>query len=443
MRSSISVIGRFYRMALRRREHAVAMIRRMDASETASRLAGFPRRGAGSDAERRAARWLADQLESAGREVSIETFWCRPNWALAHAWHVALGLGGSLLAVHSPRVGGGMILVALLSLISDGLFGVSLGRLLSPERASQNVIGLPPAPTRDKRVRLILTANYDAGRLGLVYRDRWHAALAPLRRLTGGRGPGWIGWLAIFLIWLLATALLRLEGQRGAAVGVIQLVPTIALVLALAMLLELASSEFGPAAADNGSGVAAVMSIARALDAAPPAQAAVEIVLAGAGDGSGIGLRRYLRTRRNSLKADTTVVVGIAACGAGQPRWWDSDGPLVPLRHFAGLRNLCRAMAENDPGIGLAPTRGRGSSPALAARLAGVPSIAIGCLDRRGLVANSHQASDTPDAVRSSSVDGILEVGLLLTDAIDGFLARLEPQPPRPRSSPRKLLGGA
>ncbi|MDQ6607001.1 MAG: M28 family peptidase [Actinomycetota bacterium] len=415
----------------------------MHPTETASRLAAFDRRGAGSDAELRTARWLAAELQDAGREVAIEPFWCRPNWALANAWHVALGLAGSLLSVHSPRVGGAMILVALLSLISDGLFGSSLGRLLTPERASQNVIGLPPRETRDKRVRLVLTANYDAGRLGLAYRDRSRAVLAPARRLTGGLGPGWIGWLAIFLVWMLVTALLRLGGQHGSAIGVAQLVPTVALVLALAILLELASSEFGPAAADNGSGVAAVIYIARALDAAPPLEAAVEVVLTGAGDGSGIGLRRYLRRRRGVLRADNSVVVGIGACAAGQPRWWQSDGALVPVRHFAELRDLCRRMAEEDPGLELAPARGRGSSPALPARLAGVPSIAVGCLDRRGLVPNSHQATDTGDSPQSAAPDGIVEIGLLLTDAIDGYLARMEPAPPRQHTSARRLLGRA
>jgi phosphatidylglycerophosphate synthase len=325
-----------------------------------------------------------------------------------------------------------MILVALLSLISDGLFGISLGRLLTPERASQNVIALPPAGTRDRRVRLILTANYDAGRLGLAYRDRSRAVLAPLRRLTRGLGPGWAGWLAIFLAWLLVTAVLRIGGQHGSAIGVAQLVPTVALVLALAILLELASSEFGPGAADNGSGVAAVISVARALDAAPPREAAVEVVLTGAGDGSGVGLRRYLRARRGVLRTHNSVVVGIGACGAGQPRWWHSDGALVPVRHFAGLRDLCRRMAEEDPGLELAPTRGRGSSPALPARLAGLPSIAIGCLDRRDLVPNSHQATDTGDSLQPASPDGIVEIGLLLTDAIDGYLARIKPPQPSP-----------
>ncbi len=84
------------------------MISAMRAPETVSELTKFTGRGAGSDAERRAARWLAGQLQDNGRRARIEPFWCRPNWALAHAWHVGLGLAASLVAVGSAPVGGAL-----------------------------------------------------------------------------------------------------------------------------------------------------------------------------------------------------------------------------------------------------------------------------------------------------------------------------------------------
>jgi hypothetical protein len=140
----------------------------MRTAETVAGLAGFERRGAGTNAERRAAGWLASELDATGRDARLEPFWCRPNWALAHTWHVALGLAGSLLSVSSPRVGGALLLVALLSVVADVMTGFSPGRRLSPERASQNVVST--ADDDERRVRLIVTANYDAGRVGLVYR---------------------------------------------------------------------------------------------------------------------------------------------------------------------------------------------------------------------------------------------------------------------------------
>ena len=119
--------------------------------ETTAGLAAFNERGAGTDAERRAARWLAGELVASRHRVRIETFWCRPNWALAHAWHVALALAGSLLSVSHPTIGAILLGVALLATLADATVGISPGRRLSPEHASQNVLAshapTPATPT--------------------------------------------------------------------------------------------------------------------------------------------------------------------------------------------------------------------------------------------------------------------------------------------------------
>src|ERR1700751_4006772 len=108
----------------------------MQPLDTTATLAEFDKRGPGTDAERRAARWLARELRTNGHQVDTETFWCRPNWALAHAWHVALALVGSLLSVSHPTVGAILLAVALVSIGSDALGGVSPGRAPTPERAT-------------------------------------------------------------------------------------------------------------------------------------------------------------------------------------------------------------------------------------------------------------------------------------------------------------------
>ena len=307
----------------------------MPAADTATALASFESRGAGTDAERRAAGWLAAQLEAAGRVVRIEPFWCRPNWALAHSWHVLLAVVGSLVSVSSPRVGGALVLAALISVIVDERLGVSAGRRLTLEHASQNVVSGARRPAgqdqqnEEPRVHLIITANYDAGRSGFIYREAVRRPFARATAVFGRLGPvwlGWLGWLTVAMALLLLTAILRLGGDKGTAVGVLQFVATAGLVLSLALLLEVASSSYAPAASDNGSGVAVALALAAALDAAPPRRLTVEVVLQGAGDGFGIGLRKHLRARRHVLERTNTVVLGIAASGAGRPRWWISDG---------------------------------------------------------------------------------------------------------------------
>ncbi len=402
----------------------------MSAADTAAGLAGFSGRGAGTDAERRGALWLADQVRSARREVRLETFWCRPNWALAHVWHCLLAVAGSLVAVSHAVVGGAIVLAALLSVLTDGLIGVSLGRRLTPERASQNVVSpapgrLPERPTAGPApVRLIVTANYDAGRTGIAYRDGLRRPVAALKRLAG-RGaltPGWLGWLIIGLIWLLAVAGLRAGGASGTPVGALQLVPTAALVVGLALLLDVAVSPFGPAAGDNAAGAAVAVALVRALDAAPPRRVAVELVLQGSGDGSMTGLGRYLRRRRREVRRRDAVVLGIGPSGGGVPGWWISDGPLLPLRYGARLRAL--ATRAGTGGLTATPVRGRGTTPAFPARARGLAALTVGAVDPRGLAPRSHQRGDVATAIDSATLDGVLQFALLLVDELDAELAR-------------------
>lgn len=379
------------------------------AAEIAQALAAVPDRGVGTDAERRAAVWLAGEVRRPGlRQARLETFWCRPNWALAQAWHTALGLAGSLVSVSHPWIGVGLLAAALIFTVADGLFALSPGRRLTPEHASQNVVSPPPDPSAAD-IRLIITANLDAARQGLGRRVLAGPA-ARLRDVTGGRAPGWAGWLAIALGLALVSALLRATGTGGTAVRILQLVPTAGLVIALALLLEWAAALWGPGAGDNASGVGVAVALVRALDASPPAHATVELVLSGAGDGQALGLARYLR-RHRERRPRNTIVLGIGPCAGGIPAWLRSDGPLLPMRYSTVLRGLCTAVARQTPELGLRELRSRGTSPALAARLAGLPAIAL-------------TARGTPD---ERTPERVLLAALALTDAIDAHLRELRP----------------
>jgi hypothetical protein len=190
----------------------------------------------------------------------------------------------------------------------------------------------------------------------------------------------------------------------------------VALVLALALLLEAAGAGYGPAAGDNGTGAAAAIALSQALVAEPPSNLAVELVLQGAGEGPGLGLRRYLHAHRRDLKQANTIVLGIAACGAGHASWWVSDGRLVPLRFARSLRALCSKTEA-------APHRCRGSTPAQPARAAGLAAITIGCLDDRGLAPRSHQRTDTPDRIDEIALDSAVKFGRTLVNQIDASLA--------------------
>jgi hypothetical protein len=293
----------------------------------------------------------------------------------------------------------------------------------------------PDDPADPPRVRLIVTANYDAGRAALVYRPWLRRATALPRRLAGdGRlTPGWLGWLVIAHVGLLAVAVIRAAhgsaSTTGSAVGIVQLVPTVVLLLSLALLIDCATADFGPAAADNAAGTAVALALTRALDAAPLRRLTVELVLQGAGDGQMIGLAHHLRTsarKRELVRADT-IVLGIGPCGTGRPHWWTSDGNLLPVRYHHRLRAVAEDLADPRTGVDAYPHHGRGVAPALPARMRGIPAINLGCLDADGLAAGSHTARDTSEDLDSTALDELLQFALVLVDAIDADLARRAP----------------
>ena len=115
-------------------------------------------------------------------------------------------------------------------------------------------------------------------------------------------------------------------------------------------------------------------------------------------------------------------MVGVAACGAGDPRWWESDGPLLPRRAANALRAVAGELAARYPELGLRAHRGRGWSPAYAGRRQ--PAITLGALDADGLIPHSHRPDDLPPTIDPRVPDTALEVGLLFVDALDARLGR-------------------
>jgi hypothetical protein len=350
------------------------------ATELTERLRAFGPRRAGGDPERRAAVWAAEQITAdPRRQAVVETFWARPNWIGAQVWHIALAVAGSLLATTQAKAGAAVILVALLCLIGDWLTCRSPGRWLTREHASQNVVSTSP---RERRVRLIITASLDTARLEPDHRRA---------------APGWLFWIAGLIVWVLITALVRVEHSRASdLLAVLQLIPTVGLLAGGAWLL-LARQP-----GDDAEGVGAALALIRLLDAAPPAHLAVDLVITGSASGYGQGLRHYLRTRRPSLNVLNTVVLGLAP-GPGA-YYLTADGPLVPLSFFAPLATLAR-----QTGL-LSADSARGCSPALPARLRGLPALTIGGEPER-----------------------VVAAGLELVDGIDAYVGGLVPQTSRNR----------
>lgn len=374
-------------------------------------LCAFEGRVAGSDAERRAASWLAQRIRADGRDAQVETLWVRPDESLALALHALLAAAGSVLTAFAPVAGVAVVAAALVSLGADLTGRLFLLRRLTFRRATQNVVS--PAPEGAHRVRLVIAAAYDARRGGLLRR--------PFLARLAARPPGPRAVLVLLVALALAAAAARLLTD-ATWVGAVQLVPTVALLIAFATLAEAALASPSPGAGD-ASAVAVALALCAALRRSPPRRLGVELVLAGAGAGPALGMRHHVRERlRSGVRPEQVAVLHLEPCGRGTPRWWTRDGPLLPLALHPRLRAAARRVAAREAHLHATPYSGHGATGAYVARAGGWPAIAIGCLQPPGVVPGRGRPEDTPETVDHEAVQGALALCLALVVELDAEL---------------------
>ena len=386
------------------------------ARTVAERLCEFEDRGPCTDAERRAAAGLHDDLRAAGHEAWVETHWVRPQWALSIALHATLGVVASLAALAAPLPAAIGAAVVGLSMAVEAAGRTGPLRWAFPRRATQNVLVVPgeDAGHDPARVTLLVCAPYDAPRGGLVTRDRPRRLAARLRRRAGGHAPGPRAWVALGLAAVAACAGLRALGVEGLWLGILQFVPTVGLLATLAAAGDVATSPLSPSAGDNAAGVGVAVALHEELSRNPPGALSPALLLFGAGEGGPPAVHAHLR--REKLDRGRVVVLEIGPSGEGAPV-------------YAAAHRQLRAAAERAAGAlggaGRAPLRR--STGAGAARSRRLPAIWIGALDADGIALRSRQPADTPDRLDPAAAERVLDFALACADALDAEVAARRP----------------
>jgi hypothetical protein len=399
----------------------------MDAAgrkEVIDELCSIEGRGPGTDAERRAAKLLAGRLQAMGRKVDVEPTYVHPNYALVHAINLTLAVAGSLLATSRPAIGFAMVLLAATSFYLDHSTRLYLVRSLLFRRASQNLVSRGDRP--DAPTRVILSAHYDAAPTGYVFGER---SLRLARRLSERArlllGP----WRVIFwgcLAPLLPVLGLRMAGIDANWVSILQVVPTVLLILAVFLLIDIALSEIVPAAYDNASGVAAVLSIADDLRTTPAENLDVWIVLPGSEESLDEGMRAFVRRHRKELDKENTVFINVDSVSYGTPHYQVAQGPIITYPMDPELVEFCEAIATAEPRYGARPVRVSLSDDATPVRVRGYRVTSI-CGLQEGLPPPwYHTHEDTPDKVDGQAMTKAVEFAQALVRLLDRDAARAD-----------------
>jgi hypothetical protein len=349
------------------REEGLDLLAELDA------IVDLGRRAPGSDAERRTAAHLQQRLAALGRTSETEPFAIHPAWPLSYALLAAASVGASVLAVYAPVAGAALALAAALLTFLDASMLLPTVRRLLGRRASQNVVSWA---STSKPGAIVLVAHYDAGRAGLAHNDgtaRRKAALSGLlRRPIGGLQR--LFWAEL---GVLACALLRLAGLDGTAVTIVQFVPTFALIVATALLADIALAGTRAGENDNASGTVLVLRLAERIGDALE-HFDLHVLFTGSQKAGAAGMRAFLR-RHPDLPRASTVFLNVDQVGSGAVRYARREGALVTLRSHPQLLGLCEEIAEDDDA---APFVSRTASDASAATSAGYAALTVTCRDR-------------------------------------------------------------
>jgi hypothetical protein len=269
----------------------------MDSTADVSPLSSFENRVAGSDAERRAALSLCERLLARGRDTAeIEPFRFHQRWALAQALAAGLAVVGSVVSVSNAAVGCALVALAAVTSILESTGAVAVLTRLTGTRASQNVSA--PAPASDRPGLLVLAASYDAPRA------------STLARLSDRVSHPW-RLLGAAFVAVLVCCLARLSGAEGDLLTAVQVFPTLLLLAAVPLLVDVEFSPIG-SGAPEAAGVEIAIALADQLDRELE-QLDVWLVLAGAGEALGAGMRAWRRRHRDGLNARPMVTIEVGA----------------------------------------------------------------------------------------------------------------------------------
>jgi hypothetical protein len=376
------------------------------------RLASPAGRLPGSEQDARTTAMLAAELESMGRGAEVEEIRVRPAWHLTFAAFALLAAGGTVLSTISAPAGAVLLLLTAAAMFGDLATGFHTLRLVTPRRRTANVNS--PERRESPAARVILTAHHDAGRTGLLYARRQRKRPARRRRRATLTSP------LHFLFWstmvALVAAVARLAVDNDALTAV-QFVLAVVFLTYVVLLIDTAAAGASPGAADNASGVAVVLEAARRLEADRPGLVETWVVLTGAGDAGGLGMRAWLEEHGGALRGVPTYFVNVKGTASGRLCHVVGEGYATLIRNDERLARLAE-QAGSERHVW------RTATDASVAASHGFPSITLTALDDRGRITQSHRASDTAENVDrdvlGSATDALERVVRLVDEAIAG-----------------------
>jgi hypothetical protein len=265
-------------------------------------------RPSASDGERRAAEWIVGRFAELGAEARIEaeivhgTYW----WPLGLG--AALGAVGGWLGLRGRRLLGALLgFAGAAGIAADFPPGKRPLRRLLPKRTTHNVVcELGPA---DAERTVVLIAHHDAAHSGLIFHPQIPKIADRLGLIEGKDTSPML--MAPVVGGPLLAGLGALTGRRllvriGALCGL----------GTIAAMADIGRRETVPGANDNGTGVVALLALAKRLVSEPTEDIRVILLSVGSEESFSEGIKAFGERHFGQLPRESTFFLCLESLGS-------------------------------------------------------------------------------------------------------------------------------
>jgi Peptidase family M28 len=357
-------------------------------------------RPSASEGEREAAEWLVERFAELGAEARIEaepahgTYW----WPLGIG--AALGALGGLAALRGRRLLGAVLgAVGAAGIADDFPPGKRRLRKPLPTRSTYNVICELGDPEAERTA--VIVSHHDAAHSGLIF----HPGLPKLADRLGlieGQDTS-PALMAPVVGGPILAALGALSGRR--------LLAKLAIFFGIgtvAAMADIGRRKTVPGANDNGTGVIALLALARRLVEEPPEGIRVILLSTGSEESFSEGIKGFGDRHFHELPRESTFFLSIDSIGSPHLLVLRGEGFLKMYEYPRRSLELMDGLAE-ELGIWLYPNlRLHNGTDGLESLAAGYETASLcGCNDLKN-PSNYHWPNDVSENVDFGSVaDGI------------------------------------
>jgi Peptidase family M28 len=265
-------------------------------------------RPSASEGEREAAEWIVERFTELGAEARIEaerahgTYW----WPLGVG--AALGVLGGWLGLRGRKLLGGVLgLAGAAGIAADFPPGKRPLRRLLPKRTTYNVV-CEFGPDEAERT-IVLVAHHDAAHSGLIFHPQIPKIADRLGLIEGKDTSPML--MAPVVGGPLLAGLGALTGRRwlaklGALVGL----------GTIAAMTDIGRRETVPGANDNGTGVVALLALAKRLVEEPTADVRVILLSVGSEESFSEGIKAFGERHFPRLPRESTFFLCLESLGS-------------------------------------------------------------------------------------------------------------------------------